>query len=280
MSTLVRGRTTLMKRIFLPVAAAAAIVAAHPGAGSAQKNVTLHINTRWDECAFQLDPALTQDAWRRFTEEAGLVAYLRPLTDARPLGRGHFEMSLLSWGTAIDDTAPAWNDTFVHPHETHWLIDGSRLSFPGVQVRAGVTDRIDVGGYLTKNPNSNYGFWGGQIQYAILYDETSGWAVAGRMSAVSLYGPEDLDLAVYGLDFVASRAFPVASWVTLSPYAGVSSYASRSHEKSPVVQLEDEWGTGSQAMLGAEARISRARLALEFSTARVNTRSFKVGVAF
>jgi hypothetical protein len=33
-------------------------------------------------------------------------------------------------------------------------------------------------------------------------------------------------------------------------------------------------------MVGAVARVSAARLAVEFSTARVNARSFKVGVSF
>lgn len=86
-----------MKRIRFSAALAALVLVATPFAVSAQhssKNVTLHINTRWDECAFQLDPALTQSAWREFTEEAALVSYLRPLTDARPLGRGHVEFSV------------------------------------------------------------------------------------------------------------------------------------------------------------------------------------------
>jgi hypothetical protein len=148
-----------MNRNLLGAAAAALALVATPMAGTAQnqmKDVTLHINTRWKECAFQLDPSLTKAAWRRFTEEAGLVAYLRPLADARPLGRGAVEVSLLQWATAIDDTDPAWNDTFVHPNETHWLKDGDRLAFPGVMVRAGVSDRTDVGAYFSKNPESNY----------------------------------------------------------------------------------------------------------------------------
>jgi hypothetical protein len=34
----------------------------------------LHVNPRWKECSFQIDPSLTQAAWRQFTREAGLVA--------------------------------------------------------------------------------------------------------------------------------------------------------------------------------------------------------------
>ena len=272
-----------MKRQFLGAAAAALIFAATPVVGSAQhpkKDITLHISTRWEECAFQLDPALTQDAWRQFTEEAALVAYLRPLTDARPLGTGRVELSLLQWATAIDDSDSAWNDTFVHPYEDHWLMDGDRLAFPGVMVRVGVSDRMDIGGYVTKNPKSNYGFVGGQVQHNILNDQKGGWAAAGRASFVSLFGPEDVELKVLGLDVLASKTFPMNDWLTVSPYVGGSSYLSYGQEHSAVVELHSEYVPGNQAMMGVAADVYRTRLALEVSSARVQTVSLKVGVGF
>lgn len=272
-----------MKRQLFDAAAAAIVLVSTPMAGSAQhshEDITLHVSTRWEECAFQLDPALTQDAWRQFTEEAALVAYLRPLTDARPLGAGRVELSLLQWATAIDDSDSAWNDTFVHPSADHWLIEGDRLAFPGIMVRVGVSDRMDVGGYVTKNPKSNYGFVGGQVQHSIIHDEEHGWAVAGRANLVSLFGPEDVDLTVLGLDVLASKTVPVNDWLTVSPYVGGSSYMSASREKSDVVDLDGEYVPGNQVMIGAVAEVYRTRLAMEVSSARVQTVSFKVGVAF
>jgi hypothetical protein len=268
-----------MKRTLVAAAAALVSIAA-PTVGAAQnhKNVQLHVSTRWKECSFQLDPALTQAAWRQFTEEAALVVYLRPLTDARPLGAGRFEVSLLQWATAIDDTDPAWNDTFVHPDEHHWLFDGSRLAFPGLMVRAGVTDRIDVGAYVTKNPNANYGFLGGQVQHNFIHDRERGWAAAGRMSVVSLFGPEDLEFTVLGLDVLASKTFFLSDWLRVSPYVGGSSFLSYAQEKSEVVDLDDEWAPGNQVMLGAAAEVYRVRVAAEVSSARVHTLSFKVGM--
>ena len=270
-----------MSRRMIGAAAAALALVAIPSAGSAQhheKDIKLHINTRWEECAFQLDPALTQDAWRQFTEEAALVAYLRPLTDARPLGAGRVEVSLLQWATAIDDSDSAWNDTFVHPYEDHWLMEGDRLAFPGVMVRVGVSDRLDIGGYVTKNPKSNYGFVGGQIQQNIVNDQKRGWAAAGRMNVVSLFGPEDVGLTVLGLDVLASKTFPVNGWLTVSPYVGGSSYLSFSRERSDVVELDDEIVPGNQVMIGASADVYWTRFAVEVSSARVQTLSFKVGV--
>jgi hypothetical protein len=234
-----------------------------PGHGG--DHPTLHINTRWKECSFQLSPELTQSAWRQFTREAGLVAYFRPLSDARPMGRGNFEVSLLQWGTGIDDADPAWNDTFVHPDAEHALFEGSRLQFPGLMVRAGLTANTDAGLYITKSPGANYGFVGGQVQHNLMG------------GTFRMYGPEDLDFSVYGADLVTSRRITLSRWASVSPYAGVSTYMGSSHEKSAVVSLDDERVVGAQGMLGAVLQLSAARLSAEYNVAAVNTMSLKVG---
>jgi hypothetical protein len=238
----------------------------------------LHVNPRWRECSFQLSSALTQGAWRQFTREAGLVAYFRPLSDAQPMGKGHFELSVLQWETGIDDQDAAWNDTFVHPDSAHWLFEGEGLKFPGLMVRAGVSKSTDVGVYFTKNPGANYGFYALQVQHSFLQNPTSKWAAAARVNFSSLYGPEDLDLRTYGVDVLASRRFALAKWASVSPYVGGSTYLSSSHEKTTVVDLDDENVFGAQAMVGAALQVSKARLAVEYNAAAVNSFSIKIGV--
>ena len=66
----------------------------------------------------------------------------------------------------------------------------------------------------------------------------------------------------------------------MSPYAGVSTYLSSSHEKTAAVDLGDEHVVGVQGMVGAVLRVSKARLALEYNLARVTSTSMKVGVSF
>lgn len=248
------------------------VSAAHGGHGP-----HLHVNDRWKECSIQLHSSLTQAAWRQFTQEAALVAYFRPLVDAQPLGKGHFEVSLVQWETRIDDSDAAWNDTFVHPDSTHWLFEGSGLKFPGLMARAGVNDKTDVGVYFTRNPGANYGFYGAQVQQNFLGSTTSDWAAAARLSFTSLFGPEDVNLTVFGFDLVASREIPLTRWASVSPYAGVSSYFSMAREKSAVVDLDNENVAGSAAMVGAVLQLSGARLAAEYSAAQVNSFSLKVG---
>jgi hypothetical protein len=64
-----------MKRRNLTTAAVALGLALFQTPATAQSGHRphLHINTSWDECSIQLDPSLTQAAWRQFTQ-AGLVA--------------------------------------------------------------------------------------------------------------------------------------------------------------------------------------------------------------
>ena len=270
-----------MKRnqLIAGVAAIAIAVMQTPAAaqGHGHDGPHLHTSGRWDECSIQLAPTLTQGAWRQFTQEAGLVAYFRPLTGAEPLGRGRFEISVVQWETAIDDADAAWNDTFVHPDAEHYLFEGSGLKFPGLMVRGGVSADTDVGLYLTKNPNANYGFFGGQVQHRLAGSEDGRWNASARASFVSLYGPEDADLTVYGMDLVASRKITLTRWAELSPYVGVSGYLSTSHEKTSVVALDDERVAGGQAMAGVAARLWKARIAAEYNAAQVRTVSLKVG---
>jgi hypothetical protein len=146
---------------------------------------------------------------------------------------------------------------------------------------AGHPPRPSRRAYFTKNPGANYGFYGGQVQYNLVSDTKKNWAASTRVSFVSLYGPEDLNLTVYGLDVLASRTYPVLpKWVSVSPYVGGSTYVSASHEKSAVVSLTDERVLGVQGTVGAVVQLSRVRLAVEYNSARVHTRSLKVGVSF
>jgi hypothetical protein len=244
-------------------------------------NVQLHVNPRWEECSFQLDSTLTQESWHQFTREAALVAYFRPLIDAKPMGKKNFEIALLQWNTAIDDADDAWNDTFVHPDSAHWLKEGSRLPIPGLTFRAGIANRLDLGIYWTRSIGANYGFWGAQLQYNLVNNVERNWAASTRLNFVSMYGPEDLNLNVMGLDFLASKEFQIRSdRFTISPYIGVSTFLSNSHEKTTAVELDDEHVVGAQGMVGAVLKLALVRVAVEYNFSEVSTLSYKIGIAF
>lgn len=235
----------------------------------------LHTSSRWKECSFQLDASLTREAWRQFTREAGMVAYFRPMADARPMGTGSFEFAITQWKTGIDDGDAAWNDTFVHPDSAHWLFEGSGLAFPGLTLRAGVTNSTDVGVYYARNPNANYGVYAAQVQQSLLRG-TAG-DLAARASFSALFGPDDVGFDVAGIDLVGSRTLSLTRRVAMSPYAGISGYITRSRERSPVVNLADERALGLQAMGGVALSGYGVRLGAEYNVAEVNSLSFKIG---
>jgi len=271
-------REDVMQRTVVAQVAAAVVVAmSAPLAWAQQPNVTLHVDTRWKSCALHLDSSLSQSAWHQFTQDVGVVAYFRPLTDARPLGAGNFEVSLMQWGSKVDETSSAWNDTFVHPDSMHWLTEGGALAIPGLMVRAGISSRIDAGAYFTKNVESNYGLWGGQLQYNLLRDANKRFAGSARLSVVSVYGPDDVDVMVYGLDLMASGTYPLGKGFSVSPYGGVSTMLSTAHEKSPVVALNDEHTVGAMGTVGVLGQYSFVRLAAEYNVAAVNALSFRLG---
>ena len=60
----------------------------------------------------------------------------------------------------------------------------------------------------------------------------------------------------------------------------MSGYLATSHEKSDVVDLDDEYVPGAQASLGAALQLSFVRLGVEYNVAQVNSFSLKVGIAF
>lgn len=271
-----------MSRTRIPTLFLLAGLVGLPAGAAAQHNhdVILHVNHRWKECAIQLDPALTQEAWRQFVEEGGRLIYFRPMVDARPMGRGNWEISVLQWQTGIDDADPAWNDTFVHPDSTHYLHGGGGLAFPGLTAGVGVGSRIDLGAYVTRNVQSNYGVAGVQMQYAFVRDPDSPWGAAARLSVVSLYGPADVNLGAVGLDLLVSRRLDIVRRVSVTPYVGWSSIASAGRETTGAVALESEVTPSSQVMAGAVLQVAMVRIGAEWTTGQVATRSLKVGVAF
>jgi hypothetical protein len=244
-------------------------------------NEPLHVSNRWKECSFQLDPSLTQHEWHEFTQEAGMVASFRPLVSAKALGVGRFEVSLLQWKTGIDETKGAWNNTFVHPNEEHYLVGGKELPFPGLQARVGLTKKLDAGVYWSMRPGANYGFIGGQLQYNFLQAERHKFDVSSRLGFNTLFGPEDLNITIYSFDLLASKKFNLyKNWLSFSPYIGASAYLSSAHEKTHRVSLKDENIIGSQLLLGGVLGISNFTMACEFNKAIVNTWSIKFGYSF
>ncbi len=229
----------------------------------------------------QIDSSLTQEAWRQFTEEGGIIASLNPMSSAKPFGKGSFDIALTPALYPIDDTEAAWNDTFVHPHSTHWLYGATSeesgevlaghadsmhsLGIPLPRIRVGVTERVDVGLYYIPAPGANYAFLGGHVRSNVLSDAKRGLNAAVRVRAAQLRKVEDFGVSTYALDLLASKDISV-----FSAYVGVSGYIARSHETTPVVDLDDETVLGVEGHVGGSALLfSHLRLGAEMTVGRL-----------
>lgn len=260
-----------------------------PSNAYAHEGLVLHVLDRWENCSIQFDPTLTQGAWQKFTREAGLIAYFRPLSSAKPLGARKFEIILTQGRAPIDDRDPAWNDTFVHPHSTHWIYaevseepgeitaghsdSPHTLNLPLPLVRIGITDRIDISGTFLMAPGANYGFGGAQLQYNLLNDTDKNLAAAARVGAMAIVGAEDLSLTAYSFDFIASKDISI-----LSAYVGLGTYLMRSHENSPVVDLKNENILGFQGMVGVSTTLfSHLRIGAEMSVSALTMPVIVIG---
>src|SRR5262245_36473510 len=185
-----------------------------PGGHAADPN--LHVGNDFDDCYVKFAPDLTQDAFRRFAREFGSVSAFKLMSGPRTLGKRGFSLGIEQMSFTVQEHADAWNDTFAHPDAYHEL--GSDLSFPKLRITAGVSDRVDVGAYWTKNMQSNYGWLGFDVKYAVLrQSETTPISLAVRGAYTKTLYVEDMDMHALTADVSAGRTF----WNVLTPYLGV-----------------------------------------------------------
>lgn len=115
-----------------------------------------------------------------------MLGTFKLLWPAEPLGVKRIQVGIDFSVHRINDEDPAWNNTFSHPHETHYL--GDVMQIPRLFARMGLSDGIDVGLYFTKNLNANYGFLGGDVKYTHFQQPGRPFASAIRASYVALLG--------------------------------------------------------------------------------------------
>lgn len=233
----------------------------------------LHVNHGFRSCSIELDPSLTQSQFHKFTREAAQVFSFKLMSPAEPLGARKFQVGLDYSSTSINDADPAWNNTFSHPHETHYL--GDRIVMPKLFARVGVSDRIDVGFYFTKNPDANYGFMGGEIKYALFAKSEKPVAMAVRTSYATLLGVQDLNYHLWGVDLSASKKIGL-----LTPYLGIGANLGRAIETTSKVNLRSENVLTPRGIVGTQLALSFLRLTAEMDIATVPTFSLRTGFGF
>ena len=245
-------------------------------ASFADDGEAVHTNDRWEECAMDINSALTQSQWKQFNKNFSSILYFKPMSGAKPMGKGKFDISIEMSRTKIDEHGGAWKNTFSHPEADHFLTDDDhQLQVPVLTARYGVTSDIDAGITYTKNPGSNYSWMGADAKYAFHQDKRRGISVATRLSTVILMGVEDFDYYLAAADLLVSKELGM-----FTPYAGVTAIASTANETTDEVNLKRENVASVEAIVGTQFQWSYLSVAAEADIARTNTYSVKVGAIF
>ena len=245
-------------------------------ASFADEGETVHTNDRWEECAMDINPNLTQSEWKQFNKNFSSILYFKPMSGAKPMGKGKIDISLEMSRTKIDEHSGAWKNTFSHPEDDHFLSDDDhQLQIPVLTARYGVTNDIDAGVTYTKNPESNYSWMGMDAKYAFHQDKRRGISIATRLSSVVIMGVEDFDYYLAAADLLVSKELGM-----FTPYAGVTGIVSSANETTDEVDLERNTLASVEAIVGTQFQWSYLSVAAETDIARVNTYSVKVGAIF
>ena len=209
----------------------------------------LHVGSRYDQCWVQFAPELTQDAYARFVREFGSVSSFKPMAPGTTLGKRRVEIGLQYIAFTVQDKSDAWNDTFAHPNYEHPL--GSTQTFPELKVRAGVTDRLDVGAFFTRNYSSNYGWLGLDVKYGLLQQsEQTPVSLAVRGAYTRTLYVQDMSMNAFTVDAAVARTY----WNWVTPYVGAGGDLVMAHETSSVVSLNDETQLVPSGLGGVELR--------------------------
>ena len=232
----------------------------------------LHVDPTLEDCSIQFAPELTQDAFHRFTREFGSVAAFKSVAAPTTLGQWGVAVGLERMSFTVEEHSDAWNDTFAHPDAYHEL--GSDLAFPKLRLRVGVSERVDVGAFYTRNPDANYGWLGLEGRYGVLQQsQTTAVSLAVRGAYTKTLYVSDMDMHAVSADATAGRTF----WKVLTPYVGLGGDLVLARETSDAVDLESETHVVPHALAGVELRLWHLALGAEASQAELG--SFQVQLA-
>ncbi|MEW5916966.1 MAG: hypothetical protein AB1762_11195 [Gemmatimonadota bacterium] len=233
----------------------------------------LHVDPSYEECHVRFAPTLTQAAFRKFAREFGSVSAYKQMASASTLGKGRVSLGIEMMTFGVDHFSDAWNDTFAHPDADHEL--GARQQFPKIKVRAGVTDDIDIGAFFTRNPLSNYGWFGVDGKYRVLTEgDRLPVSVAVRGAYTKTLYVTDMDMHAITADVSVERRIAQ----TFRPYLGVGADGVFARETTNSVALNSENHIVPHLFGGIDVTVlGRVTLGAEFTLGARQSTQIQVG---
>jgi hypothetical protein len=235
----------------------------------------LHVDPGVKDCSVEFAPNLTQGAFARFVREFGSVSAFKMMAPPTTLGRRQFLLGVEYLSFTVEEHSEAWNDTFAHPNADHPL--GSDKAFPMVRLRAGVTDRLDLGAFYTRNPDANYGWLGVEARYGVMrQDPKTPVNLVVRGAYTKTLYVHDMDMHALTADVAVGRTF----WSRFTPYVDVGGDVVLARERSDVVNLHNEVQPVAHVIGGFELRYAFLSLGAEAHIAALTSYQLQIATVF
>lgn len=226
------GRTDTLSRLLGLALAVLMSTAATPTLAA---DPPLHVDDSVDDCSMRLDPTLEQDDFHRFVEEFGTISAFRQVGSANVIGQGRASIGIELLRFTIDENAPAWNDTFVHPDADHDL--GATHRFPKLKLATGLLADLDLGASYSRNPDANYGWLGLDAKYrALSEDQGAVVDLAFRSAYTKTLYVADMSMHALTLDLSLGKGLGGG----LRPYVGLGADQVIARETTNAVDLHAE----------------------------------------
>jgi hypothetical protein len=232
-----------------------------------------HLNPNIESCSIELDPALTQSEFRKFSRQAGLIGGSRAMASAETLGKGNFSVGLEYSNTPVNQRDNAWINTFTHPDADCPL--GDSIKIPLLRVKYGIKDNMDLGAAVIKTPEANYGFLSGEFKYSFLKELEKTPAAAFRTAVTTLLGVADMDMNILTLDCSISKKV-----YGITPHLGLRENLIMAKENTSKVDLSSESLWQAQGYIGIEYKTKKFGFAVEYNIAEVKTAGILISYVF
>lgn len=212
---------------------------------------------------------LTQDQFRRFSEDLGSALSYKPLTPTAPLGLLGFDI-----GIAATDTKVKNKDVFQIVGAGN---DVTNIVVPSVRANVGLPFSFDVGAVYATVPGSNVRLAGGELRWSFVSGSTVMPAIGVRGSYTQLGGVDQLDFKTKGLDLSISKGFAF-----FTPYGGVGKVWIESAPKNiPTATPGKESFSQNKVFVGLNMNFLFVNVALEGDkTGDDTTYGLKLGFRF
>ncbi len=191
--------------------------------------------------------SLTQDQFRRLSEDLGAALSYKGVTPATPLGTLGFDVGLEVSATEIR-------------HSELFALAGNSapdyLTVPKVHVYKGLPWGFDVGAFVGGASNVGAALYGADVRYAVLGDGLVTPALALRASATRTDDIGSFRLTTAAADVMLSKRLTL-----VTPYAGAGIVRTKAQARTG--GLVDETFNQSRAFVGMNVNFAVLNLAVE-----------------